>query len=192
MFKKVKCLLVAGLLVLGMGGNVFADDVQQAVSTITNPKFVEGEFNKQLQEGNIVIKATEKDGYYYYVTTEWNGEKIKIIDVKLHFEDGSIVYNEALFKEDKCGVVQDKEGWKYVNLVNDVDKKVVKIEVVFEPVKGNDPVVPPVEPPVEPEEPEEEVKDDPQTGDSSMLLYVGTAAASIGGLYVLTRKKEDK
>lgn len=192
MFKKVKCLLVAGLLVLGMGGNVFADDVQQAVSTITNPKFVEGEFNKQLQDGNIVIKATEQDGYYYYVTTEWNGEKIKIIDVKLHFEDGSVVFNEALFKEEACGVVQDKEGWKYVNLVNDVDKKVVKIEVVFEPVKGNDPVVPPVEPPVEPEEPEEEVKDDPQTGDSSMLLYVGTAAASIGGLYVLTRKKEDK
>lgn len=187
MFKKIKSLLLAGVLVLAMGGNVFAAEAQ-AVSTITNPKFVEGEFNKQLQEGNIVIKATEQDGYYYYVTTEWNGEKIKIIDVKLHFEDGSVVYNEALFKEDKCGVVQDKEGWKYVNLVNDVDKKVVKIEVVFEPVKGNDPVVPPVEP----EEPEEEVKDDPQTGDSSMLLYVGTAAASIGGLYVLTRKKEDK
>jgi LPXTG-motif cell wall-anchored protein len=190
MFKKVKCLLIAGLLVLGMGGNVFADETQQAVSTITNPKFVEGEFNKELQEGNIVIKATEQDGYYYYVTTEWNGEKVKIIDVKLHFEDGSVVFNEALFKEEQCGVIQDKEGWKYVNLVNDVDKKVVKIEVVFEPVKSNDPVVPPVEPPVE--EPEEEVKDDPQTGDSSILLYVGTAAASIGGLYVLTRKKEDK
>lgn len=186
MFKKVKCLLVAGLLVLGMSGNAFAAETP-AVSTIANPKFEEGEFNKQLQEGNIVIKATEQDGYYYYVTTEWNSDKIKVIDVKLHFEDGSVVYNEALFKEDKCGVVQDKEGWKYVNLVNDVDKKVVKIEVVFEPVKGNDPVVPPVEP-----EPEEEVKDDPQTGDSSILLYVGTATASIGGLYVLTRKKEDK
>lgn len=188
MFKKIKSLLLAGVLVLAMGGNVFAAEAQ-AVSTITNPKFVEGEFNKQLQEGNIIIKATEQEGNYYYVTTEWNGEKVKVIDVKLHFADGSVVYNEALFKEDKCGVVQDKEGWKIVNLVNDVDQKVVKIEVVFEPVKGNDPVVPPVEPPVEPEE---EVKDDPQTGDSSMFLYVGTAAASIGGLYVLTRKKEDK
>ena len=197
--KRIKSLLVAGILVISMTGGVFAEkQTVQGKSTITNPAFVDGVFNKTLQGEGIIIEGSEQEGYYYYLTTSWDSSKLTVKDVILHFEGGGVVYNEALFREDQCGVVQGKEGWKYVNFVNDIDEKVVKIEVIYEAVKGDDPIVPPVDPedppvvpPVNPEEPEEDV-DDPETGDASIMPIVATALASAAGLFVLSKKDDEE
>ena len=230
MNKKIKTLLVAGLLVVGMGGKAFA--AEPFVSKIENPQIEEGvQKDISFQDGAILLNVNQGDGYYYYITTNWDSTKFKVISVTTYFEDGSYIINETQFKDGEDCATIIKEGDLYkVNLTNDLNQKIVKVEVKYDAVdsdgdgvpdfKDDEPVAPPVdpeeppvdpeeppvdpeeppvdpeEPPVDPEEPPvEEPKEeitDPETGDSSVMLLAGTAVISAGGIYVLTRKKDEK
>lgn len=65
MCKKIKSLLVVGLLVVGMNGNVFAAEEGElpaiSTSTISNPAFEDGKRVVELQGGLIVVEMTEKE-----------------------------------------------------------------------------------------------------------------------------------
>ena len=65
MNKKIKSLLVAGLLVVGMSGNAFAAEEAElpavSTSTISNPVFEDGKRVVELQGGLIVVEMTEKE-----------------------------------------------------------------------------------------------------------------------------------
>jgi hypothetical protein len=203
--KKIKSILVAGLVIMSMTGAVFAEGEtvlgDPVVSTITNPKFTNNKAVIELQNGDIVIEITESEGFYYYTTTTWNATKLQVIDVITTFEykddpntssnEGGLgsTYHEALFNEDKCGVVLDKETHKYVNMVDDNDAKLVKIEVKFAAIKSDEGTEPG---PGTEQEPEQEIDDKTPTGDASIMPIVVTAAVSAAGLFVLNRKDDEE
>jgi hypothetical protein len=213
MGKKVKSLLVAGLLVLGMGRNVFANDVYTSV--VENPRIEEGVNQRTvtLQDGNIVLDITKNEDGSYYIVTSWNASKVKVVNVKTYYANGYEIISETQFRDDEnCNtIIKDGDNYK-VNLSDMIKSDLVKVEVNFEPVKSDEPVVPPTEPeepeqppvdpeipeepvipPTEPEIPEENVTDpEPETGDGGLLVYIGMASASVAGLYLLNRKKDEK
>lgn len=203
MNRKIKSLIMAGVLVVMMGGNVHANE--PLMSSITNPQFEEGTNQKvvTLQNGAITLTITEEDGYYYYLTTNWDSSKFKVISVKTYFEEGYMMINETQFRDgDDCDTIIKEDGMYKVNLANDVDKKLVKVEVMYEPIDNDGNGIPdfkddtptePENPPVEPEEPEQPKEEivDPETGDKSLFIYCGVAAVAVVGLCVVNRKKDE-
>lgn len=202
MNKRIKSLLIAGLLVFSMSGNAFANN--SYTSVVENPKFEEGTNQKlfELQDGNIVLNITENEDGSYYITINWDSSKVRVISVKTYYENEYEVTSETQFKdgEDCSTIIKDGDNYK-VNLSDMIKSKLVKVEVKFEPVKDDEPVTPPTdpeEPPVDPEEPptgeepQESVTDpEPEAGDSSLLAYVSMASVSVVGLYFLNRKKDE-
>lgn len=194
MNKKLKSLLIAGLLVVNMGGFAFATgdggsgDVQQYTSTITNPKLEEGQKEYKLQNGAVILQVTRTEEGNYLVKVKWDSNKVKVVGVKTHYKDGYMFISETQFKdgEDCNTIIKGEDGWYQVNLSDLKKEDLVKIEVMFEPVKNDDPVVPPA-----PEEPEEEVKDDPATGDASMLATAGLVVIAGASLVYLKKKDEE-
>jgi LPXTG-motif cell wall-anchored protein len=195
MFKKVKSLLIAGLLVFGMGGNAFAAEEGElpatATSTITNPKFEEGLTQRviELQNGNIVV-TLNKDGR---VLVKWKSEVIKVTKVNVTFKDETVATQDIYLPGEKpegqdCHAAQADGEW-FKSLIQN-SGEIVKVEITFENLtKGDKPVVPPVVPPVTP--PEEEIVD-PETGDVNTMVILGISALSAGAVLVLTNRKKDE
>lgn len=133
MSKRIKSLIVAGLLVVGMGFTK-VDSFAAETSPIQVPQFeigVKQEF--LLENGAIKLTITEEEGKYYYIVTDWNSTKVKVTSVKTYFEDGTYVINETQFKDgDKCDtIIKDGEMYK-VNLNNDQNQKLTKVEVIYD------------------------------------------------------------
>ena len=214
MNKKIKTLLVTGLLVIGMSGNVSALEPQ--TSTVANPQFEQGVNQRviKLQDGKITVTIIKNDDGTYKIVTEWDSTAVKVTGLKSLFENGNINSNDFFNEEYHCHLVV-KNGEKYSVTIDKLGEvptgfnpmgELVKIEVTHEAVdkdgngiadfKDDEPVTPPTEPenPVDPpveEEPKEEIID-PETGDSSILAYAGIAVTSMVSLYVLNKKDEDK
>jgi hypothetical protein len=203
--KRIKSLLVAGLLVFSMAGGVFADEVElpdNGTAIIKNPDF--GDFmNKtyELQDKFIILKLTRhssgEDSYDdYQAHLTWDAEKYEVTHIKMVYEDESFTERDIMIKaaEGKdCYVAVLGEDGKYrVSPIGDdvSGKKLIRVEVTFKNLtKGNNPVEPPVEPPKE--EPKEEVYD-PNTGDASIMPIVATAILSAAGLYVVCKKDDEE
>jgi hypothetical protein len=203
--KRIKSLLVAGLLVFSMAGGVFAegsDLPKEATAKIENPDF--GDFmykTYELQDKFIVLKLTRHssggdsyDDYQAHLT--WDAEKYEVTHIKMVYEDESFTERDIMIKaaEGKdCYVAVLGEDGKYrVSPIGDdvSGKKLIRVEVTFKNLtKGNNPVVPPVVPPTE--EPEEDVYD-PETGDASIMPIVATAILSAAGLYVVCKKDDEE
>ena len=198
MNKKIKSLLVAGLLVVGMSGSVFANETELpkvSTSTITNPSFEEGRRVVELQGGMIIVEMVEKENGEYEILTKWDAEGIKIIGVKSYYENGSIDHTNYFEELYHCNTLGEEGEFVFGKVlgggmgVTEPLGELVKVEITFENLtKGNEPVVPPEEPPVIPEE---EI-DDPETGDASSLMVVGTAIASAIGIYTLNKKDDEE
>ena len=195
MNKKIKSLLVAGLLVVGMSGSVFANETELpkvSTSTITNPSFEEGRRVVELQGGMIIVEMVEKENGEYEILTKWDAEGIKIIGVKSYYENGSIDHSNYFQEWYDCNTLE-KEGEFYKGTVEGGGNgpsgplgKLVKVEVTFENlVKGDEPVIPPEDP----EDPEDIY--DPETGDASSMIFVATALFSAGAL-MLNKKKDEE
>lgn len=201
--KKIKSLLVAGLLVFSMSGAAFAEGAdlpKTSTSVIEYPKFEDGKRIVELQGGLIIAELTEKENGDISIKVKWHADNIKILGVKSYYENetdatdkGSIDHTNYFEELYHCNTLV-KEGDFYTGRVlgGIAGKKLVKVEIAFENLtKGQRPVEPPVEPPVKPETPEEKVTD-PETGDASIMPIVAVAAVSVAGLFVLRNKDDEE
>lgn len=201
MNKKIKSLLVAGVLLVGMSGNVFANEVELpkvGTAVITNPAFEEGVRVVSLQDGLITVTITENEDGTYDIVTTWDSTKVNVTGLKTFYENGSLVSDDFFNPEYHCANIIKEgdiykvslEGLAEVLAGFDSMGKLVKVEVTFENLtKGSEPVEPPVDP-EPPVVPEEEITD-PETGDASSMVFVATALLSAGAL-VFTRKKDEE
>lgn len=201
MNKKIKSLLVAGVLLVGMSGNVFANEVELpkvGTAVITNPAFEEGVRIVSLQDGLITVTITENEDGTYDIVTTWDSTKVNVTGLKTFYENGSLVSDDFFNPEYHCANIIKEgdiykvslEGLAEVLAGFDSMGKLVKVEVTFENLtKGSEPVEPPVDP-EPPVVPEEEITD-PETGDASSMVFVATALLSAGAL-VFTRKKDEE
>lgn len=193
MNKKVKSLLVAGLLVIGMNGmrvNVFA--AEPLVSTITNPKLVDNKKIISLQGGSIIVEVTKTtEGYKF--APRWDSNKFKVTDVRAYYDDEikTSIYNASYFVDSKCYPVEkDSNVYKSDVIDMKIAANLIKVEVVFVPVdkdnngkpdfKDDKPVTP------------DQSVDDPNTGDTSIMPMVATAIVSAAGLFVLNKKDDEE
>ena len=198
MNKKVKSLLVAGLLVFSMAGSAFAAEESElpsvSTSAITHPKFEDGKRVVELQGGLIVVEMTEKENGEYDIVVKWKEESIKILGVKSYYENGSIDHTNYFEELYHCNTLGEEGEFVFGKVLGGGEGvsgplgELVKVEVTFENLtKGDEPVVPPEEPPVIPEE---EI-DDPETGDAGIMVGVVSVALASLGLVVVNKKKDE-
>lgn len=204
MNKKLKSLLVAGLLVVGMSGNVFADEIPQGpfVSYKTYPTLLDESSEAVFQNGAIVVdvskeELSEQDVFHY--SLEWNSHKFKMNKLILFLEDGSTI-TEHLDSASGIAQTEDvvgKENFKIFKSQTATvsGSNIVKIQVQYEygtdtdgdgipDFKDDEPVTPPGKPEIS----------DPETGDSGLITVVGTSVATLSavGLFLVNKKKEDE
>lgn len=203
MCKKLKSLLVAGLLVVGMSGSVFANEIPQGpfVSYKTHPTLLDESSEAVFQNGAIVVdvskeELSEQDVFHY--SLEWNSHKFKMNKLILFLEDGSTI-EEDLNSVSGVAQTEDVEGKENFKIfksqtATSSGSNIVKIQVEYEYGTDTDgDGIPDFkdDTPVEPEEPEIH---DPETGDSSLVTVVGASVITLSaaGLFILNKKKEDE
>ena len=197
MNKKIKSLIVAGMMVVGMSGNVFANETDlPAVSTsvIEHPEFdSENNASISLQADGIQVNITKNEDGTYDIRVEWDSTKFNVTGLKSLFENGNIVSDEFFDPTYDCSNII-KEGDKCIVVLEGLGEvpeefnpmgELVKVEVTFENLTKDDE---PVTPPDEPEEPENII--DPETGDTTSMVFIATALISAGAL-VITKKKDE-
>lgn len=211
MNKKVKALLVAGLLVVGMSGNTFAyntfegnDSNTEIVSEkheglfqakIENPKAGE---TYTLQDGNIIV-VISADGKSATVQTK-EGATVTVTHVHMKGGNG---FNCYLAEEGLVNMqCPENNGGKipeisHITIIFDYADKTDTDEDGIPDFKDDEPVVPPVEPeepkPEEPkpDEPKEPSITDPETGDKSMMVFGAAIVVAGGVVYVLNKKDNE-
>ena len=194
MFKKAKCLLVAGLLALGMSGVSFANELELptiGTSVIEYPNFEDKTFKEFKLQGDNIILTLYKDSDGYRANVKWVAENLNVTGIKMIYEDGSYSYRDIMVEaeEGKDCYLAIKDGEFYKVSINDgvKNKELVKVELTFENLtKSDEPITP-----WEPEEPKENVID-PETGDKSILVYTVVGVASSIALLQLNKKKKDE
>lgn len=189
MSKKVKSLLVAGLLVVGMSGNVFAanefnnNEVLLATEQGAElPKavlknLVPGE-TYTLQDGNITVKV-EENKKYVDITIK-NGSPVKVVKVRVNGVKESNV----------------PEGTR-VFVANADTADITEVEIYFDLVDNTDSDgdgIPDIkdDTPNPPEEPQKPEITDPETGDKSMVVFGATVVVAGGILYLVNKKDDDE
>ena len=196
--KRIKSLLVAGLLVFSMSGAVFATDGEgtelpkQATIKLENPKFEEGKRTVEFQGGLVKLELTEKENGDIDIKVLWHAENIEILGVRSYYENeanaedkGSIDHTNYFEEWYDCNTLV-KEGEFYTGTVlgGIQGKKLIRVEIDYQNLtKSSRPVTPTV--------PEEKVTD-PATGDASIIPMVVTAAISAAGLFVLNKKDDEE
>lgn len=198
MNKKVKSLLVAGLLVVGMSGNVFGlekteyegnDGKGQCEHSVVN-KIDSPAAGEHIIAG--VVKVTvSADRKYAKVEPLKNEAGVTLAKINAVHMKGGPNYN--------CYVLGEDEGWA-ANLSCPLNggKKIPEIShisVDFDVIEfddENENGIPDHK--EEPEVPEGPTSGpvDPGTGDASIMLVVGGAIASAAGLIFLSKKDKDE
>ena len=192
MNKKLRTLLLAGLLTLGMSTVTFANESELpavSTSTVTHPKFEDGKRVVELQGGLIIVDMTEKENGEYDIVVKWKGESIKILGVKSIYENGTIDHTNHFEELYHCNTLGTDGEFVFGKVLGGGDGfsgplgKLVKVEVTFENLtKGDDPIVPP-------QEPDEEI-DDPATGDVTTIGFLVAGALATIGLCKLKKDEE--
>lgn len=204
MNKKIKSLLVAGLLVVGMSGNAFAystfegnDSNTEIVAEkhegllqakIDNPKAGE---TYTLQDGNIIVVISE-DGKSATVQTK-EGATVTVTHVHMKGGNGFNCYTaeEGLVDmqcpENKGGKIPEIS---HITVIFDYADKTDTDEDGVPDFKDDEPIAPPEEEP-KPEEPKDPEITDPETYDGSMIAVGATVVVAGGAIYVLNRKKDE-
>ena len=204
--KRIKSLLVAGLLVLGMSfAKVDSFAAETLMSEITEIEFVEGEEQKviELQHGYITITLTKTEEGNYLVATDWDSSVLKVVSVTTYYKDEYFYISETQFKDgEACStIIKGEDGIYRVNL-SDMNKSgLEKVEVKFELVDSDGDGVPDFKDDTpngeepgeeEPEDPKNPNVTDPETGDTSMMPIVVTAVVSAAGLFILNKKDDEE
>lgn len=204
--KRIKSLLVAGLLVFSMNGVAFATEDSVAdkngVATITNPKFDANgnrSITKAILNGDIkvnLVETVDEDGdYLYNIEVSWDSTKVKLTDIQSSYENGNIMHGNYVGDWYHCNTLV-KEGDIYKVTVEGGSEsfetikglgKLTELRIYYEAVKSSDPVNPNPNP-----DPEEKITYEPVTGDASIMPIVITAVVSAAGLYVLNKKDDEE
>lgn len=197
--RRIKSLLIAGLLVVGMSGAVFANGEGDTLpltgkATIENPKFdANGQrvISQAILNGDIKVTLVKKDGDLYDITISWDSTKINVTGMKSYFENGTIGSNDYFDPEYHCADIKVNGNIHSVELkdlggmgVTELLGKLVKVEIFYEAVKDDEPVTPPADDP-------EDITDEPVAGDTNMAPIGATAAVSAAGLLLVNRKDKD-
>jgi hypothetical protein len=192
--KRIKSLLVAGLVILGMGfAKVDSLALEPITSTITNPKLIENKKTISLQGGSIIVEVTKtEDGYIF--KPRWDSNKFKVLDIKAHYDDelNTVINSESYFVSSKCYPIEENSNvYKSDAIDMKINANLIKVEVVFMPIDKDNNGIPDFKDskPVDPNP--EEIKD-PETGDTSIMPIVVTAVVSAAGLFVLNKKDDEE
>ena len=198
MNKKIKSLIVTGLLVVGMSGNVFGlekeeckgnDGKGQCEHKVSDDNKLESPTPGVHTLGGVVKITVSEDGKYAKVEPLKDENGYDLAKIKaVHMKGGPNYY---------CFVLEEGETWVAnlscpLNGGNNIPE-ISHITVDFEAVHESERPAP-GEKGDEPEEPEvphtpEAGGSDPVTGDASSMIYVGTAILSAAALFM--NKKED-
>lgn len=197
--KKIKSILVAGLVIMSMTGNAFANETEslpkEATITIENPDFgdfVEKIYDDELQDGKIVLTLND-DSSGYRAFVNWVAAEYKVTQIRLFFDDGS----NSIMDIKLPGETKEGENCHDATLVGDrykvgtnvtTDKKLIRVEIDYINLTKDDEAV---DPDNGDDEKEKEKITDPATGDASIMPLVATAVVSAAGLFVLNRKDEE-
>ena len=179
MNKKIKSLIVSGLLMVGMTGLSFADGNGNDGCQVPNLRGHEGSNEHKIE--NITQGTWEE-----YVNTV-NTTNTGIVIEAPNNLNGNGWHTYKVYKDEDFDHVKD-DGQQ-------IEVLHVKFNVPLtdeeREEKNNDPVPTPPPVPPTPVNPPELPEEDPETGDSSSLIYVGTALASVLGVYMLNKKDEE-
>lgn len=194
--KRIKSLLVAGLLIFSMSGAVFAEGAdlpKEATIKIEYPDFgASTQKIYELQDGKILLTLND-DSSGYRAFVNWVAAEYKVTQIRLFFDDGShSVIDVKLPGEAKEGencyeakLIGDKYKVSVGNITT--DRQLIRVEIDYiNLTKSDNPVTPPVTP-----DPEEKVTD-PETGDASIMPIVATAVLSAAGLYIVCKKDDEE
>lgn len=192
--KRIKSLLVAGLLVVSMSGMAFAAETElpkESTSKIENPIFTNGKHETSLQGGLIKVEMSEKENGDVDIKLSWDS-KIKIKGVRTYYvnaedaaDQGSIDHTNYFETWYKCNTLAKEGDFNVGTVAGGIEgKKLVRIEIDFENLAKNSV-------PVTPLEPAQKVTD-PETGDASMIAVVGIAVASAVGLYTVSKNDDEE
>lgn len=206
--KRIKSLLVAGLVILGMSGNAFALEttvISGNDNASSNPenfcghtgsKLNTGEPGEHILDGKIKIVISD-DGKYASVTSL--KEKIKVLEdgkevekefdmvkIKYVHVKGADAYNCYTFAENENGGSNFSSPLKNGKIPG-ISHITVVYEVIDNSKKSNIP-----ETPITPDVPTTPTTQEPVTGDASIMPIVATAAISAVGLLVLNKKDDEE
>jgi hypothetical protein len=198
MFKKVKSLLIAGLLVVGMGFakvDSFAAEVDPLVSKITDIAFVSGEQQKveTLQQGYITVTMNRTADGKYDIIVKWDKTILDVVKVESIFEKNTLISDlntcYDVKYEDNNVIVTIKDaniGPEALGSEHYGELKQVNVHFTLADSDGDG--VPDFKEgtPVPPE------KEEPETGDASIAIIAGSVVVAGVGLYLLNRKKDDE
>ena len=109
MNKRIKSLMIAGLMVIGMCGNVFANEVELpkvGTAIIKNPAFEEGVRVISLHDGLITVKITENEDGTYDILTTWDSTKVNVTGLKTIYENGKLVSDDFFNPEYLCANIR--------------------------------------------------------------------------------------
>lgn len=197
MFKKVKSLLIAGLLVFGMGFakiDSFAAEVEPLVSKITNIEFVNGEQQKveTLQHGYITVTMNRTTDGKYDIIVKWDKTILDVVKVESIFEKNTlnsdlntcydVEYegNNVIVTIKDANVIPEALGSGNYGELKGVNVYFTLVDSDGDGVanfKEGTPVPPKAE--------------EPETGDASTIMIASSVVAASAGLYLLSRKKDD-
>lgn len=195
MNKKIKSLLVVGLLVVSMSGKAFADNVYVNDALIVKNIKLEEVFT--FQDGNVKLELDEAtNSLLADLKISWV-ENYNITYVKLTLKDGT----EVNVPMEKIGVSRNDETGILRNTLNLDDLSLeaknvntVKIGIDYKYPEDEDKNGIPDFKDDEPVEPEQPEIHDPETGDSSLITVVGTGVVTLSavGLYMVNKKKDEE
>lgn len=170
MNKKIKSLIVASMMVLSMCGSVFAAGNGNDGCQVPNLRGHDDGSNEHKIE-NVTQETWEN-----YVATV-NSTNTGIVIEAPNNLNGNGWHTYKVYKDANCDHVKDN------------NKQIEVLHVKFNVKLTDEELEAKKEPPKVdlPELPEEE----PETGDASSMLMLGTGLASVVGLYFL-RKKDDE
>lgn len=196
MFKRVKSLIIAGLLVVGMGFatvDSYAAETDPLVSKITDIAFVNGEQQKveTLQHGYITVTMTRKANGMYDVVVKWDKTILDVVKVESIFE------KNTLFSDLNTCFNVEYEGNNIIVTIKDANAvpegfdsmgELRGVNVYFNLVDSDGDGVPNFKE----GEPTPPKKEDPETGDASMIVVAGIAIASAAGLLIASKKDNEE
>lgn len=192
MNKKIKSLLAGGLLVVGMGGNIFAaeqitgNDKDHQHKDFLELKIDSPKAGKTYDLQQVTVKISE-DGKYATVTDKTTGDQNqdKIIVEKVHMKGGN-----ALNCYDKS------EGFNDLVCPNNGGDNIpgishITIYLSQPNTDADGDGIPDFKDDEVPSKPDDDVKE-PDTSDASMVGVAGLAVAAGVGLYAINKKDDEE
>lgn len=189
MNKKLRTLLLTGVLFVNLGGVAFAGNGndgcqvpglrghessnEHKIENVTQETFLAWVDEVNSTNTGIVIEAPNN-----YNGNGWHTFK---------------VYEDKDFDHEKDDNKQIEVLHVKFNVsLTDEEKKEKNDEPVVPPEEPEEPVEPPTDPdePQEPVDPPQLPEEEPETSDASLIGFIGAGLASIAGLFVLNKKDE--